>query len=139
MKSETIYKGRHYSAHYMRDSSMARALASRLGNVSPMTQCKRCLSYAINPHCHGRESGVDLDLCDVCYWRKRAENKVDPQSLVRSYGAHKDGKAHYWLSSEKAFNALCDDPRRFTAGIVCHGCTAEPGRWYVYIPSLDVK
>lgn len=22
---------------------------------------------------HGREEGKDLDLCDVCYWRKRAE------------------------------------------------------------------
>lgn len=37
-----------------------------------MNQCK-CGSYAINPHCHGRESGVDLNLCDVCYWRTRAE------------------------------------------------------------------
>lgn len=35
-------------------------------------QCKECGSYAINPHCHGREPGVDLDLCDVCYWRARA-------------------------------------------------------------------
>jgi len=34
--------------------------------------CKTCYSYAINPHTHGREAGVDLDLCDVCYWRKRA-------------------------------------------------------------------
>ena len=32
-----------------------------------------CGSYAINPSQHGREEGVDLDLCDVCYWRKRAE------------------------------------------------------------------
>ena len=46
-----------------------------------MTKCrgldnkKRCHSYAINPHLHGREKGVDLDLCDVCYWRKRAEAK----------------------------------------------------------------
>lgn len=38
-----------------------------------MSNCKRCGSYAINQHCHGREAGVDLDLCDVCYWRKRAE------------------------------------------------------------------
>ena len=22
---------------------------------------------------YGREAGVDLDLCDVCYWRKRAD------------------------------------------------------------------
>lgn len=24
---------------------------------------------------HGREAGIDLDLCDVCYWRKRAEER----------------------------------------------------------------
>jgi hypothetical protein len=33
-------------------------------------QCD-CGSYAINHHCHGRD-GSDPDLCDVCYWRKRA-------------------------------------------------------------------
>jgi hypothetical protein len=35
-------------------------------------KCK-CGSYAINDHMHGRVRGVDLGLCDVCYWRKRAE------------------------------------------------------------------
>lgn len=34
-------------------------------------RCK-CGSYAINPQHHGRD-GSDNDLCDVCYWRKRAE------------------------------------------------------------------
>jgi hypothetical protein len=37
-----------------------------------MKICK-CGSFAINPQCHGRDPGVDLDLCDVCYWRVRAE------------------------------------------------------------------
>ena len=37
-----------------------------------MNLCKECGSYAINPSHHGREPKVDLDLCDVCYWRKRA-------------------------------------------------------------------
>ena len=37
-----------------------------------MKKCK-CGSYAINPNHHGRD-GTDLDLCDVCYWRKRAED-----------------------------------------------------------------
>jgi hypothetical protein len=37
-----------------------------------MTQCTRCRSYAINHRSHGRD-GSDADLCDVCYWRKRAE------------------------------------------------------------------
>jgi hypothetical protein len=38
-----------------------------------MNSCIRCRSYAINPAIHGRTKGADLDLCDVCYWRKRAE------------------------------------------------------------------
>ena len=36
-------------------------------------KCTRCSSYAINHHCHGRD-GSDANLCDVCYWRKRAED-----------------------------------------------------------------
>jgi len=35
--------------------------------------CTRCGSYAINPDSHGRNSSADLDLCDLCYWRKRAD------------------------------------------------------------------
>lgn len=38
--------------------------------------CKRCGSYAINNGAHGRD-GSDRDLCDVCYWRKRAEEKEE--------------------------------------------------------------
>lgn len=35
-----------------------------------MKQCE-CGSHAINHNLHGRD-GSDPDLCDVCYWRKRA-------------------------------------------------------------------
>jgi len=40
-----------------------------------MKQCEYpgCYSYAINQTSHGREAGVDTHLCDVCYWRTRAE------------------------------------------------------------------
>lgn len=34
-----------------------------------MNSCTRCGSL----HCYERIKGADLDLCDVCYWRKRAE------------------------------------------------------------------
>jgi hypothetical protein len=37
-------------------------------------KCKRCRSYSINPHLHGRTEGEDLDLCDVCYWKKRYDD-----------------------------------------------------------------
>lgn len=30
-----------------------------------------CGSYAINPTMHGRSPGIDLDKCDVCYWRSK--------------------------------------------------------------------
>lgn len=38
-----------------------------------MNRCRLCGSHAVNDHLHGREAGVDLDLCDVCYWRTRYE------------------------------------------------------------------
>lgn len=36
-----------------------------------MERCKNCGSFAINHHQHNRD-GSDPQLCDVCYWRKRA-------------------------------------------------------------------
>ena len=42
-----------------------------------MDRCKVCGSYAINPHLHGRKASEDLDLCDVCYWRKRVDGLVE--------------------------------------------------------------
>jgi hypothetical protein len=46
-----------------------------------MDVCKRCHSQAINPKSHGRDGISDLDLCDVCYWRKRAESKINYEVL----------------------------------------------------------
>lgn len=37
-----------------------------------MPTCIRCGSHAINHHHHGRD-GSRPDLCDVCYWRAKAE------------------------------------------------------------------
>ena len=45
--------------------------------------CK-CGSYAINHHCHGRD-GSDGDLCDVCYWRKRAEQPAQQDEFKAAY------------------------------------------------------
>ena len=36
-------------------------------------KCIICGSSAINPRLHGREENKDIDLCDVCYWRHRAD------------------------------------------------------------------
>lgn len=38
-------------------------------------KCIRCGSMAINLLHHGRDN-ADLDLCDVCYWRKRADKSL---------------------------------------------------------------
>jgi hypothetical protein len=53
-----------------------------------MTNCTKCGSYAINHNCHGRD-GADPELCDVCYWRKRAlkfsvdfQDPIDENSLA---------------------------------------------------------
>ena len=52
----------------------------RVGN-----KCRRCGSYAINPHCHGREAGKHLTLCDVCYWREQYDNlKMNIDLLTKS-------------------------------------------------------
>jgi hypothetical protein len=41
-----------------------------------------CGSYAINHQHHGRD-GSDPDLCDVCYWRKRANDAADEIDRLR--------------------------------------------------------
>lgn len=45
-------------------------------------RCKTpgCGSYAINHGSNGRD-GSDGDLCDVCYWRKRAGGLDDSQNM----------------------------------------------------------
>ena len=44
-----------------------------------MNACERCGSYAVNPGRSGRDMQSDLDLCDVCYWRKRAEQAEEAE------------------------------------------------------------
>ena len=45
-----------------------------MSNIHVIGKCKKCGSHAINHNLHGRD-GSDADLCDVCYWRKRAVDK----------------------------------------------------------------
>jgi hypothetical protein len=47
-----------------------------------MEKCKRCYSYAINHHCHGRD-GSEPKLCDVCFWRNRAELATAALKTIR--------------------------------------------------------
>lgn len=43
-------------------------------------RCKRCGSYAINHNLHGRD-GSGKDLCDVCYWREKAEGSLSIEKM----------------------------------------------------------
>ena len=46
--------------------------------------CKHCGSQAINPGFRERPQGIDLDLCDVCFWRVRAQPELRPgRSFIR--------------------------------------------------------
>ena len=47
-----------------------------------MKKCSCCGSYAVNPGRSGRDESSDLDLCDVCYWRKRADNTGKGQEIT---------------------------------------------------------
>ena len=71
-----------------------------------MRECKECGSQAINPRSDGREPDVDLDLCDVCYWRKRAETYEafikkarEESSVVIEYG-QKFSLVPYWFMKD---------------------------------------
>lgn len=50
-------------------------------------KCTRCSSYAINPHCHDRDD-TRLDLCDVCWWRNRAEMLESHITRLEHAGMH---------------------------------------------------
>ena len=54
-----------------------------------MEKCKRCDSYAINHHSHGRD-GSEPKLCDVCFWRTRSQKAEaqlgEAKELLRQWG-----------------------------------------------------
>lgn len=51
-------------------------------------RCEKCGSDEINHHLHGRD-GSDSNLCDVCYWRKRAVPKLRPiKDVKRNAGGY---------------------------------------------------
>lgn len=66
-----------------------------------MNCCIRCRSYAINPTQHGRD-GTDNELCDVCYWRYRAEvsqgflQRIADQEPIRHADADAPRKWVHW-------------------------------------------
>ena len=63
-------------------------------------RCKRCQSHAINPGMQGRDETSDLDLCDVCYWRVRAESA---RVVVPELKWAKNVDAPDWLEAHTPF------------------------------------
>mgnify|MGYP000567807005 CR=1 FL=1 len=49
-----------------------------------MKSCTACGSYAINHKSHGRD-GSEPELCDVCFWRKRAEAAYNLEWTMRRF------------------------------------------------------
>lgn len=49
-------------------------------------KCK-CGSYAIN-HDHHDRDGSDPHLCDVCYWRVRADGLLEALKIAREFAAY---------------------------------------------------
>ena len=62
-------------------ATKARLALAKEPAPKPSSRCTRqgCGSHAINPSQCGRDDTSDLDLCDMCYWRKRAESVVWPK------------------------------------------------------------
>lgn len=48
-------------------------------------KCKRCYSYAINHHSHGRDE-TQKEFCDVCYWRNIAEMRLQKINQLEKAG-----------------------------------------------------
>ena len=73
-------------------------------------KCK-CGSHAINNHMHGRD-GSDADLCDVCYWRSRADKcraaleQIKRIDEKRQFGSCPDCDHESWCNSNKACKSM---------------------------------
>ena len=75
-----------------------------------MSQCSQCYSYAINPGHSGRDRKSDVDLCDVCYWRKRADELSDAKAERARYGdtmTSKMGKLEAEIATLRELLADC--------------------------------
>lgn len=86
-------------------------------------RCRLCRSYAINPHMYDREPGVDLDLCDVCYWKTRAEQSTNRKHVLYET-ADKDRPEWICDGNGEVVLSLC----RVCGGAECSLPTNCPGR-----------
>ena len=71
-----------------------------------MNKCIRCFSTSINPNDYGREYNTDLDLCDVCYWRKRAHASIPRADVILALEElriefEEDAPEYAWFHEQK--------------------------------------
>ena len=78
-----------------------------------MDKCK-CGSYAINQHLHGRDD-TDLDLCDVCYWRKRANSTQQLRAKIAALELELCGVVGEETSDKQAIVNICAKMRQLSA------------------------
>ena len=79
-----------------------------------MSSCKKCGSGANNPHLCGRDD-TDLDLCDVCYWRKKASDVLTDIADLVSWHCDKE--------ADEA-NTSPEDTAAHVNGLVFQKCNA---------------
>jgi hypothetical protein len=70
-----------------------------------MEKCKRCGSYAIIHHRHGRD-GSSPELCDVCFWRTRSELATATLKTIRFRSIDADIRQ----IADEAVNS-CENPK----------------------------
>ena len=72
-----------------------------------MTKCKRCGSYAINAFLRDQcETGMDL--CDVCYWRQKAESEAARCANYCDQIEHLLSERNQYRAAAKAANQCAD-------------------------------
>lgn len=96
-----------------------------------MNTCKICGSYAINDGKNGRAAGVDLDLCDVCYWQQRAEVMTENYRLLLIfasdlYDVAENGMVDDELLAMRGVAAMVDDD---WARLVDRAAIADAYHW----------
>ena len=125
---------------YCSDCAKAARLAlAKESAPKPSSRCTRqgCGSHAINPSQCGRDDTSDLDLCDMCYWRKRAESVVWPKPRPISE-APKDGSMV--LIRLPDYNPQWTigvfDPRKRWVDLCLAGATVEPTHFLPLPPEV---
>jgi len=100
----------------------------------PARSCSNCRSGAINPGHHGRAEDTDLDLCDVCYWRKRA-----PEPRPIGDAPHDGSLVLICLPDSKPQWTMGVFDRAHWIDLCCATSVVEPTHFLPLPPSPEVK